>query len=57
MALELLSLPLIFNAWVTALTATILNALLLLCVRIPTEERALAAYTPTETPDLEEARP
>ncbi|AWR86309.1 isoprenylcysteine carboxyl methyltransferase family protein [Meiothermus taiwanensis] len=49
-ALELWSLPLIFNAWITALTATILNALLLLCVRIPAEEKALAAY------DLNEAK-
>ena len=40
-ALELFSLPLVFNAWVTALVASILNALLLLLVRIPTEERAL----------------
>jgi methyltransferase len=39
--LELLSLPLVFNAWITALVASILNALLLLLVRIPTEERAL----------------
>ena len=42
-ALELLSLPLIFNAWITALVASILNALLLLLVRIPAEERALKA--------------
>lgn len=43
-ALELLSLPLIFNAWVTALVATLLNALLLLAIRIPAEEKALLAY-------------
>jgi len=43
-ALELLSLPLIFNAWVTALVATLLNALLLLAIRIPVEEKALLAY-------------
>lgn len=56
-ALELLSLPLAFNAWVTALAATVLNAWLLLCVRIPAEEKALAAYSQTQlpTPSLEEA--
>ncbi|MDX2004567.1 MAG: isoprenylcysteine carboxylmethyltransferase family protein [Meiothermus sp.] len=43
-ALELLSLPLVFNAWVTALAATVLNALLLLLIRIPAEERALREY-------------
>jgi len=43
-ALELLSLPLIFNAWITALVATLLNALLLLAIRIPAEEKALSAY-------------
>jgi methyltransferase len=40
-ALELLSLPLVFNAWITAVVATILNAILLLGIRIPAEERAL----------------
>lgn len=40
-ALELLSLPLIFNAWVTALLATVFNAVLLLGVRIPLEEQLL----------------
>lgn len=40
-ALELLSLPLIFNAWITALIASLLNAALLLLVRIPAEEHAL----------------
>jgi methyltransferase len=43
-ALELLSLPLIFNAWLTASVATILNAILLLSIRIPAEERALRQY-------------
>lgn len=42
--LELLSLPLIFNAWITASLATILNAILLLGIRIPAEERALQQY-------------
>lgn len=40
-ALELLSVPLIFGAWVSALIATALNAALLLGVRIPAEEKAL----------------
>lgn len=39
--LELLALPLGFGAWVTALVATLLNAGLLLGIRIPIEERAL----------------
>lgn len=43
-ALELFSLPLIFNAWITAIVATILNAILLLGIRIPAEERALRQY-------------
>lgn len=46
-ALELLSLPLIFNAWITALAATLLNAWLLLTVRIPAEEKALSTYDQT----------
>ena len=41
-ALEGLALPLVHTAWVTALAFTVLNAVLLLGVRIPTEERALA---------------
>lgn len=44
-ALELLSLPLVFNAWISALVATVLNALLLLLIRIPAEERALQDYS------------
>lgn len=40
-ALELLAIPLIFNAWLTALSATLLNAALLLLIRIPAEEKAL----------------
>ncbi|MBT2581391.1 isoprenylcysteine carboxylmethyltransferase family protein [Planococcus sp. ISL-109] len=40
-AAEILALPLIFGAWKTALFFTIANALLLLFVRIPAEERAL----------------
>ncbi|NLE72952.1 MAG: hypothetical protein GX609_12875 [Actinomycetales bacterium] len=41
-ALEGLALPLVHTAWVTALAFTVLNAVLLLGARIPTEERALA---------------
>lgn len=41
-ALEILALPLVHTAWVTAVVFTVLNALLLLGVRIPAEERALA---------------
>lgn len=47
-ALELLSVPLIFNAWATALVATLFNAFILLVIRIPAEERALS--TPEHTP-------
>ncbi len=39
---EGLALPLVHTAWVTAVAFTLLNALLLLRFRIPTEERALA---------------
>lgn len=42
-ALEILSLPLIFGAWRTALIFSVANALLLLFVRIPAEEEALRA--------------
>lgn len=40
-AMEIVSLPLIFGAWRTALFFTAANALLLLLVRIPAEEKAL----------------
>ncbi|RDI96670.1 DUF1295 domain-containing protein [Meiothermus sp. QL-1] len=51
-SLELLALPLVFNAWATALLASLANAWLLLRVRIPAEEEALRAYeeAPSETP-------
>lgn len=42
-ALEGVVLPLVFTNWVTALAFTVLNAVLLLGFRIPTEERALQA--------------
>lgn len=46
-ALELLALPLVFDAWITALLASLLNAGLLLGIRIPAEEKALRQYRPT----------
>jgi methyltransferase len=48
-ALELLSGPLIFGAWTTAIVFSVLNAALLLGVRIPAEARALEAYQRSET--------
>jgi methyltransferase len=39
---EGIALPLVHTSWVTALVFTLLNAVLLLAVRIPVEERALA---------------
>ncbi|ROS27878.1 isoprenylcysteine carboxyl methyltransferase family protein [Cellulomonas sp. PhB150] len=44
-AVEGLALPLVHTAWVTAIAFTVLNAILLLRFRIPTEERALQAIT------------
>ena len=44
-AVEGLALPLVHTAWVTAIAFTVLNAILLLRFRIPTEERALRALT------------
>ncbi|OOV15329.1 isoprenylcysteine carboxylmethyltransferase family protein [Deinococcus sp. LM3] len=43
-ALELAAAPLAVGAWRTALAFTLLNAALLLGIRIPAEERALAHY-------------
>jgi methyltransferase len=43
-ALELLVLPLMFNAFITALVFTLLN-LIMLSVRIPIEEEALCEGT------------
>ncbi len=40
-ALELMVTPLIFNAWLTAIVFSVLNAILLLGFRIPAEDRAL----------------
>lgn len=39
--MELLTLPILFQAWVTAVVFTILNGIFLLLVRIPKEEEAL----------------
>lgn len=41
--LEGIALPLVHTAWITAIVFTLLNAVLLLGFRIPTEDRALAA--------------
>lgn len=41
-ALELILLPLMFGAYLTAAIFTLINATLLLKVRIPAEEKALA---------------
>lgn len=49
-ALELCAVPMVFGAWITALVASGLNAALLLAVRIPAEERALAEASPTADP-------
>lgn len=40
-AVEGIALPLIHTAWITAIAFTVLNAVLLLRFRIPTEDRAL----------------
>ena len=39
---EGIALPLVYTAWITAIAFTLLNAILLLVFRIPTEDRALA---------------
>jgi methyltransferase len=44
-AVEGIVLPLVHSAWITALMFTVLNAILLLGFRIPTENRALRALT------------
>jgi methyltransferase len=43
--LEGVALPLVHTAWITAIAFTVLNAVLLAAVRIPCENRALAAVT------------
>jgi len=44
-AIEGIALPLVFGAWITAGAFTVLNAILLLGFRIPTENRALKSLT------------
>ena len=46
---EGIALPLVHSAWVTALAFTVLNAILLLRFRIPTEDRALGTLTALST--------
>lgn len=48
--LELALVPMMVGAWLTAAVATILNALLLTRLRIPTEERALEAAKNESSP-------
>jgi methyltransferase len=45
-AVEGIALPLVYTAWITALSFTVLNAVLLLGFRIPTEDRALTNLQP-----------
>jgi methyltransferase len=40
-AIEGIALPLVYSAWITAIVFTLLNAILLLRFRIPTENEAL----------------
>ena len=42
--IELFAVPMVFGAWVTALSFSILNAALLFVVRMPIEEEALAIF-------------
>ena len=42
---EGIALPLVHSAWITAIAFTVLNAILLLKYRIPTEDRALRSLT------------
>jgi methyltransferase len=44
-AIEGIALPLIYTAWIDAIAFTVLNAVLLLGFRIPTEDRALRVLT------------
>ncbi|MET3769202.1 methyltransferase [Marisediminicola sp. UYEF4] len=49
-AIEGIALPLVYSAWGTAIVFTVLNAVLLLAFRIPTENRALAALDARAAP-------
>ena len=44
-AVEGIALPLVHTAWITAIAFTVLNAILLLGFRIPTEDKALRELT------------
>jgi methyltransferase len=44
-AIEGIALPLVYTAWITAIVFTLLNAILLLAFRIPTEDRALKSLS------------
>lgn len=46
---EGIALPLVHSAWITAIAFTVLNAILLLRFRIPTEDRALGTLTALST--------
>jgi methyltransferase len=46
-AIEGIALPLVYTDWITAIAFTVLNAILLLGVRIPVENRALAGASPS----------
>ena len=48
-AVEGIALPLVYTAWITALSFTVLNAVLLLAFRIPTEDRALRSLSESGT--------
>jgi methyltransferase len=52
-AIEGVALPLVYSAWITALAFTVLNAVLLLGVRIPTENRALRALVSSSESESE----
>jgi methyltransferase len=47
-AIEGIALPLVYSAWITAIGFTVLNAILLLRFRIPTEDRALRELAATK---------
>jgi len=49
-AIEGIALPLTYTAWITALSFTVLNAILLLRFRIPAENIALRALTSSSVP-------
>ena len=49
-AVEGIALPLVHTAWITAIVFAVLNAVLLLAFRIPTENRALAALDARAAP-------